>query len=148
MQKEHKYRPSLMWPLLLIGIGIAILLDNLNILNVDLWRIWRLWPVVLILAGIDLILGRRSIIGNILSAIITIAVVGVILYLLVRAPGVIGLSITERETTSIEEPLAEIEEASLRIKFGSGSFDFEALSNDDSLIEGKIESASGRKPSW
>lgn len=51
------WRREYFWPLVLVGIGIYFLLNNLNLL----WwfRFEIIWPVVLILLGVWLILRRR-----------------------------------------------------------------------------------------
>lgn len=47
-------------PLILIFLGIIFLTNTLGYLGWSIWGdIWKLWPVILILIGIDLILGRR-----------------------------------------------------------------------------------------
>ena len=47
---------SLVWPIVLIGMGVVFLLDNLNVIDVDLWLlITRLWPLVLVAVGIDIL---------------------------------------------------------------------------------------------
>jgi len=39
--------PSLFWPLVLIGAGVALLLSNLGYLPWQWWNVlWRLWPAV------------------------------------------------------------------------------------------------------
>jgi len=61
---KHKrlYRKvSLVWPLILIGLGIIFLLNNLGALDWDVWfLIVRLWPLLLIAVGLDVLLGRRA----------------------------------------------------------------------------------------
>ncbi|HEX5416108.1 MAG TPA: DUF5668 domain-containing protein, partial [Chloroflexota bacterium] len=48
-------------PILFIVVGSVLLLNNLGILT---WSVWsslaQLWPVILVLLGIELILGRRT----------------------------------------------------------------------------------------
>jgi predicted membrane protein len=41
--------PSMVWGGVLILVGLAFLLDHLGIINVD--RLWRFWPMLLIFAG-------------------------------------------------------------------------------------------------
>ncbi len=42
---------------ILVAIGIIFLLQNLNIITGDAWKI--IWPIVVILIGIGFVLGRR-----------------------------------------------------------------------------------------
>jgi hypothetical protein len=54
-------RPSLFWPLLLIGLGALLLLQTLGLLPPSLWlALAQLWPVLLILLGLDWLAGTRS----------------------------------------------------------------------------------------
>ena len=54
-------RPGLFWPLVIIGAGALLLLDNLGWLPAGWWAALRqLWPVLIILLGLDMLLGRRT----------------------------------------------------------------------------------------
>lgn len=47
------------WGFFLLFLGTVLLLQNLELLPWDLWdTLWRLWPVLLILAGVDILVGR------------------------------------------------------------------------------------------
>lgn len=60
-QPQSPRRRSIVGPLVLIVIGLAFLAENLGILPGSVWMaLWRLWPVWLIVAGLDLLLGRRT----------------------------------------------------------------------------------------
>lgn len=49
-----------MWPLVLIFIGGVFLLQNTGYLPPNFWmNLWKLWPLVLVLAGIELLLSHR-----------------------------------------------------------------------------------------
>ena len=53
-------RRSFSWPLLLITIGLVFLLVNFGFIpGVTALQLLGLWPVLLILAGVDIALGRR-----------------------------------------------------------------------------------------
>lgn len=71
-------RSSLVGPLILIALGALFLLNNLGLVNWDIWLILlRLWPLVLIAIGLDILIGRRSMLGSIaVLVIIVILVVG------------------------------------------------------------------------
>ncbi len=57
--------PDLFWPIILIGAGVIFLLANLGIIPSNPWPlIWNLWPVILIVIGLDILLGRRSLLGG------------------------------------------------------------------------------------
>jgi hypothetical protein len=74
------YRPGLVGPVLLIGLGILFLLENLGLLAWNIWEVaFRLWPLLFIAWGLELMLGRRSAWG---------AAVAFILILLILVGGV------------------------------------------------------------
>ena len=60
-QTQYRRAPSLIWPLVLITLGVLFLLQNLGYLPWAFWSVaWRFWPVILILVGIQLFFGRRA----------------------------------------------------------------------------------------
>jgi hypothetical protein len=139
--------PGLVWPVLLVTAGVLILLSNLGILDVNFWELWRLWPVLLILVGLEIIFGRRSFLGNLVVLAITIAVVAGVVIFLIAAPDVLAPSISDA-ADHIVEPLDGIERASLKVDFAVGQLDISQLSDSSSLIEGHLELAPRRKPTW
>jgi len=61
---KRRERPSFIWPLILITIGIVFLLSNLGIFRGDIWEnIWQFWPVILIAIGLDSLFRRNEIAG-------------------------------------------------------------------------------------
>jgi len=72
-RREHG-RHDPVGPLIIITIGVIFLLNNFDILPWSIWNsIWRFWPVLLILWGIQIILGRSrlaSIITSIIGALL------------------------------------------------------------------------------
>ena len=67
-------RGGLAGPILLIGFGLLLLLSNLGYISGSIWNILlRMWPVILIVAGIDLLIGRRSVWGSVLLIAIILA---------------------------------------------------------------------------
>ena len=68
---ESKPRVGFVGPLLLLGLGILFLLNNLGLTEIDIWRmIFQLWPLILIALGIDILLGRRSTWASLLSVLL------------------------------------------------------------------------------
>lgn len=75
---EKDWRPARMiLPLLLIVAGIIFLLNNFGILP---WSVWStlatLWPVILILFGLDIAIGRR---GGALTGVLTVFVLAAVI---------------------------------------------------------------------
>ena len=57
---RRRHGGSVIGPLLLIFVGGVFLLQNAGILPASVWGdLWRLWPLVLVLAGLELLIGRR-----------------------------------------------------------------------------------------
>ena len=62
-QPRH-YRGSLVFPIILIGLGIIFLLSNIGALRGDIWvTIINLWPILLIAIGLDGIWRRQGLVG-------------------------------------------------------------------------------------
>jgi hypothetical protein len=59
---KHRYKRSYFGPILLITVGILFLGNNLGIIPGGGWGvIWKLWPVLLIIAGLDDLIRRQGI---------------------------------------------------------------------------------------
>ena len=142
--RRRRY-PSLMWPLLLIAVGVVALLASLGYVQLHFWDLWRLWPVLLILIGLDLLLARRSWLGSLIVVLLTLAVIGGAIWLLVQTPGqVVGGA----EVDKISEPLQGAERASLDVETPVGKLTISQLEDSSSLVEGTLDLATSRKPIW
>jgi hypothetical protein len=142
-RKPLRRPASIFWPIVIIGAGVALLLSNLGYLPWSSWNIlWRLWPLLLIALGIDLLIGRRSIIGAIVSAVLIVALVGGALALAFFAPSIPQLGklaqSPEWHTTHVEQSLEGVECASVTIDTGSIPCTVDKLSDSPNLIEGDI----------
>ena len=73
MSTNRRY-PSLVGPIIVIGFGVLLLMSNLGMIQWSVWdAIAKLWPLLLVAAGLDLLIGRRSPLGNLLVAFLMIA---------------------------------------------------------------------------
>lgn len=54
-EKSYEWRRQLLWGLLLIGVGVAIFLDRLDLFEVD--AVWHYWPLILVVIGINKMIG-------------------------------------------------------------------------------------------
>jgi hypothetical protein len=133
-------RPSLFWPIILIGVGAIFLLSNLNVITGNPWAIiWRLWPILLIAIGLDILLGHRSSIGSIVGGLIGLAVVGIVLWILIAKPALPGLNFSGNlQTQHIQAPLNNAQTAKVSIEFATGTNDLKALLDSPNLIEGDL----------
>ena len=95
---DHRYRPGISGPLILIFLGVIFLLNNLGVTEWTVWEvILRFWPVFLIAAGLDLMLSRRSALGSVVALVLILGVIGVSVVAIQQPPaattGVIQVSV-------------------------------------------------------
>jgi hypothetical protein len=132
-------------PTILIGLGALLLLNNLGMLQWGVWEtIWRLWPVLLIAAGLDVLIGRRSAVGSLLSALIVLAlVVGGVW--LVAAPARLGTEPSGREITgqSISQPLEGARLGEVSIRPAAASLTVAGGAPAGKLVEGSVAVQAG-----
>ena len=137
-----RQRPSLFWPFLLIGVGVILLLSNLNILPGNAFAIiWRFWPLLLVVIGLDLLLGRRSTLGSIISSLVALIMLGGVLALVVFAdqvPFLQDLEIGQLKHETLDVPWGDYDSATINIDWTSGPAFLYALSDSNNLLEGQI----------
>jgi hypothetical protein len=127
---------------LLIGAGILLMLENFGKIETNAWYILaRLWPLLLILIGIEILLGRTTTFGWVLSGLLAVLIVGGLLGLLVFTPDLpILQSLTaapEIQQAAISEPLGDITQAQVTLDWGPGENTLDALPDASTrLIEG------------
>lgn len=135
---------NFVWPLLLIGVGVLFLLDNLELLPVNAWPvIASFWPLALILLGIDILIGRRSALANLVTGLIALLFVAFVFLVVFLAPQIPALSALtaggELRTETVQAPRDGIETARVVIDWSSGTNSIETLdSGSDDLITGEI----------
>ena len=125
----ERRRPSLIGPLILITIGILFLLANLGYLPLSFWEIaYRYWPLVLILIGLEIIIGRHSIIGGLVILVLWFALIAGVLWLSVAQGGTFmsAAAITDQ----INQPLGEIKSATIDLNIGVATANVTALGTD------------------
>lgn len=141
-ERNRDRRGGLIGPLILIGLGVVFLLNNLGILDWSIWEVLlRLWPVLLVAAGLDLILGRISIWGSLLALLLTLAVLAAALWLSQTGlGGEGGLHIEE-----IVQPLEDVTRAEVVIDPGVGRLRVEASTDSENLAEGTLALSRGEE---
>ncbi len=140
-------RRSVFWPILLIGLGVLLLLYNLGLLPAIDWTVlWKLWPLLLIALGVDVMIGRQSAVGAVISAVIVLALVGC---LVVAALTLDAVPQASRWLQSgpwryehFRHPLGETERADLILTCGAVPCTVTALDVEQSeaLIEADVAS--------
>ncbi|MDE3090157.1 MAG: hypothetical protein KGJ80_12310 [Chloroflexota bacterium] len=133
---EYRRRPSLIGPLILITIGVLFLLANLGMLPLTFWEIaYRFWPLILILIGLEIIFGRRSMIGALIVVVLWLALVGGVLWLSFAGGGLVPAAATQ--TDQISQALGDIKSASVDLNAGISTMNVTALAADTTdLVQG------------
>jgi len=144
-QAAVRRRPALFWPLMLIGTGVILLLYQFDLLRMNPWTLlWRYWPMILILVGIDILFGRRSVFGSILSVLFVFAGLTAIVTLFLGVQDgdswASRLDRPELKRQTIEYALGSVREAQVVLDLGSWRTRVTALLDSSNLIEGDIES--------
>jgi len=142
-RRPRRPPPSFFWPLMLIGAGVLLLLSNLGYLPWQSWNmLWRLWPLLLIALGVDVLIGRRSMIGAIFSGLLILLLIGSAVGLVILAPNIPALSSLTQpialHTEHVEHPLMDVERATVRIDWTSAPGYLSALDNSPNLIEADV----------
>jgi hypothetical protein len=133
--ESRRYR-SLFWPVMIIGIGVLWLLGNMEIIQpVSLGGLLRFWPVLLIVAGLDMLIVRRS---SWMGALMGLLVIGFIGFVLIAGP---GLGWVQTATTKTERFSANIDQASAAtvvLDLAEYPSEINTLSDDDLLFDAEI----------
>jgi hypothetical protein len=130
---------SVVGPVIIISLGVIFLLNNLGYLDWGIWQtLLRLWPALLIGAGLDLLIGRRSAWGSLLVAVLLLAVLAGAIFLHGRLPAA-GSWAGE----PIRQSLDGASQAHVSIRPGIGDLTIAALEQDDLLLEARLDLARG-----
>lgn len=128
-------RGGLVGPVILIGLGIVFLLNNMGLLGWEVWEgILRLWPVLLIAVGLDILIGRRSALGSLLVVVVMLGVLAASVWWSGAWLGA-GTALTGE---TISQPLERATRADVQIGMGAGTLSVGALEDASQLIEGSV----------
>ncbi|MFO8037292.1 MAG: DUF5668 domain-containing protein [Anaerolineales bacterium] len=126
-------RQGIAWPVLLVGAGTFLLLNNFGPRTYVTWtKIVQLWPLILIAFGIDLLFRSRTWWGIAISIVLVLMIVG-------GAVMWIGFegSIPPGASYPVEKALSpEVQKADIRYQLGAGQLIVGELSGEDMLIAG------------
>jgi hypothetical protein len=56
--ESYRWRRQMMWGLLLVALGIGLFLDQMGMLDIE--RLWHFWPLILVVVGINRMIGFPS----------------------------------------------------------------------------------------
>jgi hypothetical protein len=82
MSKRHSRQSgrSFFWPVVLLGTGIIWLLTNLGFIPTEnLWLLFQLWPVLIIMIGLEVIFSRRL---PAVGALLALLMIGGVIFVL------------------------------------------------------------------
>ena len=140
MDEQKRRRVSLVGPVILIGLGVVFLLNNMGVLAWSVWEvIFRLWPILLIALGLEIILSRLSAWGSLLALVLTVVIFAGALWLLGPDIGT-GQAAAGEE---VRQALGEATQARVVIEPAVGSLHIEALPESANLVEGMISMGKG-----
>jgi len=139
MQNSYR-RSGLIWPLLLIGLGTLWLLQNFGLLPAGMWAaLAQLWPVLLILLGLDMLIGRRSTAGTAVVLLVgALIVAGSLTWAALQAS-----RLPAGEPQSLIQTMRGARQASVELAFDVGTLKVSALGASDYLMEGQAQNGPG-----
>jgi hypothetical protein len=136
MDKPRKFR-SLLWPVLLIGVGVVWLLYSLGIIQAASFNaLVSLWPLILIVIGLDMLFGRRSPVASVLIALLALAAV---VFVLLAAPALNLPTSAVMQTQTIVEPRGEATSADISLDLSSMPTRLYALGDSRDLLRAEID---------
>ncbi len=81
--------PGFVIAMVLIGLGVVFLLNNIGFVHIRIFDIWRYWPLILILSGVTKLASARGPLGQMLGGLM----IGLGALFLLANLGLIHLSI-------------------------------------------------------
>jgi hypothetical protein len=124
------------WGVILLFLGILFLLQLLDVIPWGVWgTLWRFWPVLIIIIGLNILLGRYNRWAvTILAFALLWACLGIAYWQ--YQPAAVA--------QSYSEPLANLERASIAVDFDGGSLSLGSLGNNSAnLVEVESSSSGG-----
>lgn len=138
MDERHPYRyRSFFWPIVLIGIGVIMLLANMDLLPTPSIRLLlRLWPLALVVLGLDILVGRRS---PIIGALIGLGAIALVVALLYLAPSLDLEPTIERKTLNLNTPLGDTTSAEVTLDLERYTTTIDSSVDSDDLFDAVLE---------
>lgn len=133
-------RRSVVLPLLLVVVGLALLAANFGWLSWDgLLRIAQLWPLALVAVGADVLTGGRYRVLIVAAALVVVA----LLYAL--GSSVLTLGGSAPSTTMVTQGLEGASRAQVRLATGVAELRVESGGGGDLLASGSIRTGQGER---
>lgn len=141
MSSNSYRRGGVVWPVLLVLVGLLLLLNNLGITDQSFWTIAsRLWPTILLAIGVDILIPRRSAAGTALALMLVAAIfIG----------GYILVDLDARPTTGalqIEQLSLGVQTADVTLEPAVGRIQVDTGASGRVLLSGFADPIAGRQP--
>ena len=126
-------RRGLFWPLLLIVVGLVFLLANFGfVAPVSILALVSLWPLILILIGVDIAIGRRWPLAALAADVVIIAIgIGVLAAYPAGAQGGPFFTTAGTGSTSVTAPRENARTMQLRISGGAGTYNLSGATQSE-----------------
>ena len=137
MGEDRRRRGLPLGGILLIVAGVVLLLQMLDVLPWDIWwNIWRFWPVLLVMLGVGILLGRRvPLLSSAIAASLLVGAVGGAAWITYNQDD--GETVTE-----LKEPLGNAMSLDLTLRFGAGTITLGELpAGSPNLVEAVFRGA-------
>lgn len=137
MGEDRRRRSLPLGGILLIIAGVVLLLQMLDVLPWDIWwNIWRFWPVLLVMLGVGILLGRRMpLLSSAIAALLLIGAVG----------GAVWITYDQDDgetVAELKEPLGNARSLDLTLRFGAGTITLAELpAGSPNLVEAVFRGA-------
>ncbi len=142
MSEIHKLRKpyrSFFWPVILVAAGVIWLLVNLNMIPTEnLWLLFQLWPILIIMAGLDILFARRL---PLVGALLGLAVAAGVVYILLSGEslGIQNTAKPQTETFTVEVGNTTSVEFDLNLSIQKTTV--HVLNDSANLLEAEIDYA-------
>jgi hypothetical protein len=116
-------------PVILIGLGIIFLLNNFGILPWDIWtNLWKFWPVIIILIGIEFIVGQSISFRSLVIVVLLIFIIPIVITFnpITRNP-------LSTDKLNVSEPLGSLTKAKIVIDMPATNLDIKAIESGYAL---------------
>lgn len=126
------------WGLLLVIVGGLILANNLGWLSVNWDNLWRLWPLVIVVAGLSVLSVRNKMWRIITFLLMILSLVAVVFIAVADFPG--SQTVNTYSTTS-QKLSSDITQADITLKAGAGTININSA-DQDPIVKAKLNSDS------
>lgn len=122
------------WGLLLILVGVFVLLDNLNVIEVQYQNIWQLWPLLIVGWGVSL-LNIKGTLWSILSAVLMLGIIGLLAWVAIDGgPFEQQQSRSDAQTQQVARESDAIKNVDVAVRAGAGKLKIDSQSNDTPVL--------------